>query len=77
MMTREPPWEQNGVPSMISIMRVALAKSWSARGSSHQPACLSSSLNISHTCLPCLPSGKTLVFLSDLFVVGRLESQKK
>ena len=25
----------------------------------------------SHTCLPCLPSGRTLLFWSDLFVVGR------
>ena len=38
---------------------------------SHQPAFMSSCLTINHTCLPCLPSGTTLLFLSDLFVVGR------
>ena len=53
-------------------MLIASAKSWSGRGASHQPAFMS--LTISHTCLPCLPSGRTLLFWSDLFVVGMVES---
>ena len=37
---------------------IASAESRSARGASHQPAFMSSCLTISHTCLPCLPSGR-------------------
>ena len=33
-----------------------MAKSWSARGASHQPAFMGNYLTISHTCLPCTPS---------------------
>ena len=36
--TRETPWKQNGLPSMVNIMQIALAKSWSVSGASHQPA---------------------------------------
>ena len=43
------------------------------RGASHQPAYMGSCLIISHTCLLCLPSGKTL-FQSDLLVAGKLLS---
>ena len=39
-------------------MLVALAKSRSMRGASHQPVFMSSCLTISHTCLPSLPSGR-------------------
>ena len=42
MEAREPPWEQNGLPLMVNIMRVASAKSWSVRGASHQPAFMGS-----------------------------------
>ena len=49
----------------------------SSRGASHQPAFMSSCLTISHTCLPCLPIGRTLLFWSDLFVVGRLVSWER
>ena len=34
------------------IMGIALAKSRSARGASHQPAFMGNCLTISHTCLP-------------------------
>ena len=39
-------------------MLIASAKSQSARGASHQPVFMGSCLAISHTCLPCLPSGR-------------------
>ena len=51
-------------------MLIASAKSQSARGTSQQPTFMSSCLIISHTCLPCLPSGRTLLFWSGLFVVA-------
>ena len=38
---------------------------------------MNSCLTISHTCLPCLPSGGTLLFWSDLFVVGRVVSWER
>ena len=41
-----------------TIMLIASAKSWCARGTSHQPAIIGSYLTISHMCLPCLPSGR-------------------
>ena len=41
---RELPWEQNGLPPMVNIMRVALAKSRSIRGASHQAAFMGSCL---------------------------------
>ena len=34
-------------------------------------------LTISHTCLPCLSSGGTLLFWSELFVVGRVVSWER
>ena len=68
------PW---GGHRRVECMRNASAKSWSTRGASHQPAFMSSCLTISHTCLPCLPSGRTLLFLSDLFVVGRVVSWER
>ena len=49
----------------------------STRGAFHQPAFMSSCLTISLMCLPCLPSGRTLLFLSDLFVVGRVVSWER
>ena len=33
---------------------------------------MSNCLNISHTCLDNIPNGRTLLFWSDLFVVGRV-----
>ena len=56
MMAREPLWEQNGLPPMVNIMQIALAKSLSKRGASQQPALMGSCLTISHTSLPCLHS---------------------
>ena len=50
------------------ILPIPLAKSHSERGASHQPAFMSDCLNISHTCLPWLPSERTLLFWRDLFV---------
>ena len=47
------------------------------RGASNQPAFMSSCLTISLMCLPCLLSGRTLLFLSDLFVVGRVVSWER
>ena len=52
-------------------MLIASAKSWSARGASQQPASMGGYLTISHTRLPCPPSGNTLLFWSDLFVIRR------
>ena len=56
---------------------IASAKFWSARGSSCQPAFKSSSLTISHTCLPCLLGGRTLLFWSDLLVFWRVVSRER
>ena len=53
---REPPWEQNGLPPMVNIMRIASATSRCMRGASHQPAFMSSCLTFSEMCLSCLPS---------------------
>ena len=44
-------------------MLIASAKSRSVRGASHQPASMSGCLTISHTCLPCLSSERTLLSL--------------
>ena len=52
-------------------MLIASAKSRSVREAGHQPAFMSGCLTISHTCLPCLPSERTLLFWRYLFVVGR------
>ena len=41
------------------FLLIALAKSQSVRGASHQPAFMSSCQTISHMCLPSLPSGRT------------------
>ena len=48
MVAREPPWEQNGLPSMVNFMWIALAKSQSMRGTSHQPFFMGSCLTIGH-----------------------------
>ena len=40
------------------VVLIASAKSWSARGASHQLAFMGSCLTISHTCLTCLPTGR-------------------
>ena len=58
-------------------MLIASAKTWGARGATHQPAFMSSFLTISHTYLSCLTSGRTLLFGSDLFVVGRVLSWER
>ena len=52
-------------------MLIASAKSRIARGAFHQPAFTSGWLTVSHTCLPCLPSGRMLLLWRGLFVVGR------
>ena len=56
MRAREPPWEQNGLPPIVQIMRIASANSRSVRGPFHKPALMGSCLIISHPCLTCLPS---------------------
>ena len=56
---------------MINVMLIALAKSRSVRGASHQAAFMSGCLTISHICLLCLLSERMLLFWRDLFVVGR------
>ena len=56
---------------MINVMLIASAKSQSATEASHQPDYMANCLTISHTCLPCLPSEKALLFWRHLFVVGR------
>ena len=43
---------------MVNAMLIALAKFQSVRVASHQPTCMGSYLAISHTCLPCPPSGR-------------------
>ena len=62
---------QNGLPPMINVI-IASTKSWNVRGASHQPAFMTSCLTVSHTCLPCLPSERKLLFLRDLFVIWRV-----
>ena len=52
---------------MINVMLIAWVKFQSARETSYQPAFMSDCLIISHTCFPCLPSGRTLLFWNDLF----------
>ena len=47
MTTREPPLEQNRLPSMVNVMRIDSAKSRSVRGVSHQPVFIGSCLTIS------------------------------
>ena len=44
MAAGEPPWEQNGLPTMVNIMQVVSAKSQSVRGTSHPPAFMGSCL---------------------------------
>ena len=46
MEVREPPWGQDELPPMVNIMRVALAKSRSVMGASHQQAFMGSWLTI-------------------------------
>ena len=48
--------EQNELPPVVHIMQIALGKSSSGRGASHQPTPMGSYLTISHTCLTCLHS---------------------
>ena len=50
-------WEC-GVHKKSNFLLIALAKPRSMRGASHHPAFMSNCLTISHTCLPCLPSGR-------------------
>ena len=58
MTGRELLWEQNELPTMVSIIRVASAKSRSMSGASHQPAFMSSCLTISQMWQPYLPSSR-------------------
>ena len=58
MTAREASWEQNGLAPMVNIMRVALAKSWSVRGASPQPASMGSCLTISHMWQHFIPSSR-------------------
>ena len=53
-------WVQYFIFMFLMLMLIALAKSWSVRVASYQPAFMVSCQAISHTCLPCLPSGRTL-----------------
>ena len=39
---------------LVLFRRIVLARSWSVRGASHQPAFMDSCLTNNHTCLPCL-----------------------
>ena len=54
---------------MNLVMLIALAKSQSANGASHQPAVMISCRTSNHVCLPCLPmmvylvEGLVIVFL--------------
>ena len=50
---------------------IASAKSQGVRRASYQPAFMSGRLTISHTCLPCLPSERTLLFCNDLSVLAK------
>ena len=54
----------------LHVLNMLIASA--VRGASHQPAFMNSCLTISHTCLPCLPSGRTLLFLSSLLVAWRV-----
>ena len=47
-----------------------------AREASNQPAYMGSCLTISHTCLICLPSVRTL-FWSNLLVAGKVVSWER
>lgn len=49
--------------NIINFMLIALAKSRSTTGASHQPGFMIGCLTISHTCLPSRPSGRTLSLL--------------
>ena len=42
----------------FEVLLIASAEFQSVRGASHQPVFTGSRLAISHTCLPCLPSGR-------------------
>ena len=60
------------------VRLIGSAKSRSARGASHQPAFTGSCQTISRICLPCLlPSGRTLLFWSDLSVVRKVVSRER
>ena len=48
MVARELPWEQNGLPPIVNFMWIALSKSRSLRGASHQPVFMGSSLTIGY-----------------------------
>ena len=58
-------------------MLIASTKSRSVRGASPQPAFMSGCLTISHACLPCLPSERTLLYQRCLLVVGREVSRER
>ena len=68
---KELPYIQNGLPPMVNVMLIVSTKFRSARGASHQRAFMSGCLTISHACLPCLPSERTLLFWRDLCIIGR------
>ena len=64
-------WSDFEIPQSFIVVLIASAKSRSARGASHYPAFISGCLTISHTCLPCLPSERTLPFWRHFFVFER------
>ena len=73
-----------GATGIATFVQLARAGTWWPRSfhknrmgylpwliSSHQSVFMNGCLIISHTCLPCLPSGRTLLFWRGLFVVER------
>ena len=62
---------------MINVMLIPLGKTQSTTGESHQPPFMSSRLTISHTCLLCQPTGRTLPYWTYLFVIGRVVSRER
>ena len=73
-----------GATGIATFVQLARAGTWWPRSfhknrmgylpwliSSHQSVFMNGCLIISHTCLPCLPSGRTLLFWGGLFVIER------
>ena len=72
-----PPFPILFFQTLNVVMLIALAKSQSARGPSHQPAVMVSCLTISHTCLPCLPCGKVSHYVPGFTEVGSCYYSRK
>ena len=53
-----PPFPIIFFQTLNVVMLISSAKSWSARGVSHQPAIMVCCLTISHTCFSCLPRAR-------------------